>query len=128
MARNSIGNAPHPRVLAPILLDGKAFNVSPMGKRLPSASFWGRPGGANPYETLSDLNRACLSDEDRVTLADAQYVIFSTLTPVAWKMADGRWMVPAYEYSLFIDKHVCAALSALSWNDVRAENGNLLQP
>jgi len=96
--------------------------------RMELATFWGRPGGTDPYEGASQLNRACLRDEDRVTLADAQYVVFSSLTPIAWKLGDGRWMVPAHQYSDLACKHTETTLAALSHLDVRPENLNLLQP
>lgn len=129
MARNSIGNMPKPGALTPIFLGGtEGFNTTPGGLRLYTAFLWGRPGPANPYETASDISRACLTDEDRVTLADAAYVVFSTMTPIAWKMADGRWMAPRHEYSDLSAAHTRVVVEALSHMDVRVENCNLVRP
>jgi hypothetical protein len=128
MAHNSIGNIPHPNILSAVLFTGESFNMTREGIRLDSATLWGRPGGENPYGARSQLNRACLSDGDRETLADARYVIFSSFTPIAWQLRDGRWMVPAHQYSDLTCQQTVAVLGALSYNDVRPENGNLLQP
>lgn len=128
MAHNSIGNVPYPKVLEPILRAGECFNTTSGGVRLASASLWGRPGPTDPYAACTDLNWACLTDEHRQSLADAQYVVFTGITPLAWKMADGRWMVPKYARTELAERHRDVVVTALSWMDVRTENGNLLTP
>lgn len=125
---NSIGNNPKSSELERVLLVGEGFNLDKHGEQLKSATFWGRPGGTNPYAAMSRIGSAGLTDDERETLADASYTVFSYLTPIAWKMADGRWMVPEHEHSPTTRQHILTILAGLSNIDVRWENGNLARP
>jgi hypothetical protein len=128
VVHNSIGNIPRQHDLVRVLGNEEPFNVSFDRTPLVSASLWGRPGPANPYADNSRISRACLLDSDRETLADAAYVIFGSGTPIAWKLRDGRWMVPACQYSDLTNQQTVTVLAALFTLDVRDENCNLLQP
>jgi hypothetical protein len=126
---NSIGNNPYATELERVLLTEEGFNLDKDHEKLRSATFWGRPGGINPFGMGTELDRCVgLTLEDRRTLRDAQYVIFSYRTPVAWKMADGRWMAPRHTYSPTTRQHILTAVAGLSCIDVREENGNLVRP
>lgn len=125
---NSIGNNPYDEKVGEILLRGEGFNLDANGEQLKSATLWGRPGGMNPFEPGTWLERCMgLTLEVRRTLRDAQYIIFSYRTPIAWKMADGRWMAPKHTYSDTSRYHALTAIGALSRIDVREENANLVR-
>lgn len=124
---NSIGNNPDSRKLAQIVFDLQGFNLDRNHQRLKSATFWGRPGAVDPFHPESWLGGAELLDEERATLSKAVYVVFSYDTPIAWLMADGRWMAPTYEYSPTTRQHIFGILHALAHNDVKVDNLNLIR-
>ena len=126
---NSMGNNPASGEVERVLKLNEGFNLNKAGEKLRSATFWGRPGGFAPFGVGTQLDRcAGLTRENRETLRDAQYVIFSYQTPIAWKLADGRWMAPKHTYGPTTAQHIYAAIHGLSGIDVREENANLIRP
>ena len=126
---NSMGNNPASADVERVLFLGEGFNLDRDGRRLRSATFWGRPGAVDPYIAGTELDKCeGLSQADRWTLMEAQYVVFSYSTPIAWKLADGRWMAPKHTYSVTTRQHILAVIAGLSGMDVREENANLVRP
>lgn len=60
-----------------------------------------------------------LPAEYHPSVTSADYVIYSYVTPIAWRLrGDGRWHVPAERYSVTTSKQQGKVRTALNYNGV----------
>lgn len=94
--------------LASALVNGGPVNIKRDGSAEAPLSV--RPGAPTGYGDLGQMNIR----SERESVRGAVRIVYSYLTPIAWELADGRWVVSVQHYSASTRQHQRTIAAAIS--------------